>query len=1197
MNTALMDLEPLPEPQQEPENADFAMLGGLVPIEEPSHPADDSHDLELLPDDSRMWSMREKTYHDPAYVMTPEEFALFDQGRKANGDEMTRFLGAIPGAVSGLLDVSLGAAKEVGQRVVAALTQDPIGGVLQAASDASESVRKTGVGLAQLWSWASDKWSDLAARSRREEYVRGRLAAEGQLTGDGQRDKVTIAAAMKNLQGSDPAFAEFDREDAARSYDQYTRRKALDRAMMGVTRYRLGTSEIEESVDNPYVVVDPRSGEVVPPDENISTVVSMVTDPTNLVPMGVGAVTKLRILRRLASATGKPLEMVGKAAAGLEDLGQRAIGATSTKLTEKTGLSLGQQTAIGASAMAGGAWASQNGYPTIGAGIAFVGGILPTLRLGGVVLRNTASLAGAGHTITMEIGTGPMGAARAAAAKELAATGTIPARYAKYMASSEASGIDSTLKRIALSTENPEGLRRAARFADRMGATKLALAADDIVSGAAAGSVASLPMAGIFAPDAETAGQMVGSSAVVGAAGGLFGGVIGRSKQQIDTDIARMLTDVHAAGGDVNALLVMPPAELAKFAGLQGLLQGKVDFIPLRRRDYRANADISPHTGETAEGIFMEKGGTNRARIFVDMGEPAPFDGKVKITPTPDGRLVEILANDGRSDSTLVPHTDKLLVRDGQQVQANTPLVQGWNRRDLTAHEIGHAIFRSDMLDGSHRADIRNIIQQLYGEEGVQARAQEYATRLVDADIRAGVVEDAPLTYTPAEWADIEAGHKTPSDVLKSRIISPAQREELIKSRLAQLDEIGIERGDLSLDWARDEIAAETWSDVSANLDFSRLRRGKSQPWTPQIAESMLIATSRVLEMFGVSFDRTTGKMLDNPSALFRKNPLLRDPALRRRMIEYAKNYDQMLTDVEDIGRANSPGVPLARSASPEDLVKSQHVKLRDQGRGVLENDFMFIGSDGRPLLKTQAEITAKDRARAAQVSLLVGKKVLPQNAAGFGRRRTSDGRLVVGGAVLPGTFDFFNHWPQHIKHFARSLEAGRSDGISWYVDYNAIGSGSSGTYKVKNLGNVRSIQREVIPFGWTVSAANHLLAQVMDVSAFRAAAMRAINRGELGIFSNDMQQLQADLLIYMRNHQHGFPGEAQIGIAKRDVINGLLSSGTATARKANPNYFELNPRGAIRSIRLDRINDIRQSGRKGMWFDYDKVNNNRMPR
>jgi hypothetical protein len=363
------------------------------------------------------------------------------------------------------------------------------------------------------------------------------------------------------------------------------------------------------------------------------------------------------------------------------------------------------------------------------------------------------------------------------------------------------------------------------------------------------------------------------------------------------------------------------------------------------------------------------------------------------------------------------------------------------------------------------------------------------------------------------------------------------------------------------------------------------------------MAESMLAATSRVLELFGARFDEGTGRLMDRPGVLFERNPLFRDDVLNKRLTEYVRNYDQFLAGLEDAGSATPRGVELARSTKPEDLARSQHVKLRDQGRGILENDFMAVGPDGRPALKSQADIDAAEKARAEQVATLVGKKVMPANSPEFGRRRTDSGRVVVGGPVLPSKFDFFVHFPQHVRDFARSLEAGREEGASWNVDYNAIGTGGGGRYRVTNLGNVRAIQREVVPFGWTVSKANHLLVNVVDLNAFRAAAMKAINKGKLDVFNNDMKQLTADLQTYFDNHRNGRPGEAGIGLAKRDMLNGLLSTGTATMKKANPLYHDLNPRGVIRAFRLDRINDVQPSGRKGFHFDYDKSNNNRMPR
>jgi hypothetical protein len=107
---------------------------------------------------------------------------------------------------------------------------------------------------------------------------------------------------------------------------------------------------------------------------------------------------------------------------------------------------------------------------------------------------------------------------------------------------------------------------------------------------------------------------------------------------------------------------------------------------------------------------------------------------------------------------------------------------------------------------------------------------------------------------------------------------------------------------------------------------------------------------------------------------------------------------------------------------------------------------------------------------------------------------------------------------------------------------------------------------------------------------------MKAINRGELGIFNNDMKQVEADLKTYLANHRNGLPGEATIGQQKRDTLNGLIGTGTAVQRAANPLYAELNPRGSIRTWRIDRLNDAQPSGRTGYFFDYDKINNNRMP-
>lgn len=1172
-------------------------LNSLTPLKDGEEPIDFTS-LTPLPDDYRMWEAREKSFNDPEYVMTPEEFAIYHRKRVEEDNEVGRFISSMPGAVAALAGVVGGAVKESVQQAPRNVV-DPVGGAVQAVATGAEGIRKAGVGLAQLWTWATNKVEDVQARQRRVDFVRKDLEASGKLAGLDRRDAQALVASELEArqQAGDPAFNEMDREDAQRAYEQYTRNKALDRAYMGIGAYRLGTSQITEDFENPYQVSDPRTGQRVAPQENLSTVASMVADPINMVPLGAGALSKLRVLRRFAHATEGTLGGIERAAAAVSDAGKRLAESGAAKLTEKTGLTMGQQTAIGTSALVAGGLASQSeSLAPLGTGIAVVGGILPALRAGGVVVRNVGRAAGGARTIIMESKAGPLGAARLEAARELAASGAVPEQFAKHMRGAAGEGLDSTLMRVADSPENPELLRRAARFADRIGGTGLARVADDAATGALVGGVVAAPFAAL-APTSEQAGATVGGGILFGAAGSLAAGKFGRPKAAIDADIARMMADVHASGGDVGVLNVMPYPELAKLAGMQGVLHDKVDFVPLRRRDYRANADVAARRAETTEGLFAEKGNTERARIFIDMGEPAMFDGTVRVTPVEGGKTVEVVSPDGRMDRTFVPAGDKLLVRNGQKVKANDPLVEGWNRQRLTAHEIAHAVLRSDMLDGDHRADLRNMVNQMYGEAGVAARGREYAAKLVDEDIKAGVIEDAPVAMSREEAAALDSGSMTMADVLKARRVAPERREQLIADRMEELNQAEIERGGQPMDWARDEIVAETFADESASLDFSRLRQGRGQPLAPRVAESMLAATSRVLEMFGARFDETTGRLLDRPGQLFEQNPLMRDRVMSQRLTEYVRNYNQFLVGLEDAGSATPRGVELARTTKPEELARSQHVKLRDQGRGVLENDFMEMSPDGRPVLKQQADINLTEKMRQAQVAALGGKKVMPANSREFGPRRTDGGRIVVGGPVLPEKFDFMTHFPQHVRDFARAMESGRGEGMSWNVDYNAIGTGATGRYKVTNLGNVRAIQREVVPFGWTVSKANHLLANVVDLNAFRAAAMKAINKGELDLFNNDMRQLNADLKVYFENHRNGLPGEATIGQAKRDMLNGLLSTGTATMKKANPLYHDLNPRGVIRAFRIDRINDVQPSGRTGFHFDYDKSNNNRMPR
>jgi hypothetical protein len=676
-----------------------------------------------------------------------------------------------------------------------------------------------------------------------------------------------------------------------------------------------------------------------------------------------------------------------------------------------------------------------------------------------------------------------------------------------------------------------------------MGATQVARVADDAVSGAVTAGIVGTPFAALQ-PDAERAGEVMGGILTLGAAGGVAGGLARRAGTAADADIARMFADVQAVGGNVEAFARLPHATLDRLAAMQGVLAGKVDFVPLTGDEYRMNADIAQNGGEATAGVFLDRDANNRARVFINL------DGKTA--------------------------TDA-----------------------IAPHEIGHAILTSNVLDGQPRNDLRNLVNQQYGPDGVETRGREYIARMVDADLRQGVTGEAPTVLTEAEMKAVDGG-KTMEDIVSDRAKDPAERDRLINERMEEFRQRSIDKGEDAMDWARDEIIAETFASEAPAIDFRAIRR---DAMFPRLAESMLSAGGRVLEVFGANLS-TTGKLMDNPSVLFRDNPLFQDRIMQKRVREYVRSYDQYLAGLEEAGAKELRGVELARSSKPEDLARSTHVKLRDEGRGVLENDFLFQKPDGTYSLKPQKIVTATENARSAQIKTLYdARKFVPVNSQEFGKRKVN-GREVIGGPVLPKQFDFFTNFPKHLRPdsttgdigLVRKMEASREEGGSWDIDYNAIGTGASGRYRVTNLGNVRAIQRETVPYGWIVSKANHLLAASLDLNAFRASAMKAINKGDLGLFNNDMRQVEADLKTYLANHRNGMPGEMTIGQQKRDMLNGLIGTGTAVQRAANPLYSDLNPRGSIRTWRVDRLNDAKPTGRTGYFFDYDKINNNRMP-
>lgn len=1081
--------------------------------------------------DTEFDEMREQKYADPAYIMTREEFDEFYEDR-IKDREFERFVdGAVEG-VKALVPLAGQVAEDI-TSVGRGLLTEPLTTNARITQTLGEATRLVGVNLAQLYDWGSHKLSAAKRSSERAELVdqsiRERLEQEGKFTGDREQDMQIFAAAKFEARkaGAYDITEEQAAEDRTLAYDHYVRQKAFDQEAAKVKEVSYGGNEvqIESMTEDKYRLANAE------PYEGLAMATSMVVDPINLIPVGAGYFAKLRLLRRM-SHLEKPTALAGKGAANLAEKANRLENAISSRVQQITGLTPDQQVA-GSALMAGAAlYVDQTvgGGGYLHKGVATVVGAPAALRMGGGVLRRTGQGLDSASIVMREAGTGGIGATRAAAASDLRTNAAIPERYRKFYDGGFNYSADSTLRRVAANPELPGPMRGFARLADKAGATQAFRLTDDAVSGMAAGAAIGAPFA--FLPDDPTRqGNIFGAITAFGALGGVASGTMGRSRAVVDADIARMFADVYAVGGNVERMAQLPHRTLDQMSAMQGMLSGKVDFVPLDGVEFHAQ------TKSNNAGLFLEKGTDGRGRVFINMDAVSEKGG-------------------------------------------------------ITAHEIGHAILTSNVLDGQPRADLRNLVSQQYGTDGIQARGREYAAKVVDGELRARTTGDEPSILTETEMKRMDEG-ATIQDIVAERAANdPEYRNKLIDDKMKELDDAYMSEGGQPLDWARDEIIAESFSADAPLMDFRSIRNREMAPY---LAESALAAMSRVFETFGARFS-DTGKLLDSPNRIFSENPLFRDPVVQRRIKEYVRTYDNFLEGMENNGAAGKPGVQIARTGRPEDLGRSPHVKLRDEGNGVLENDFMVQLPDGTFRLKSQQTVNAAEAARAAQIKTLYNaQKRVPPNSTEFGVR-VVDGRETVGGPVLPKQFDLFTNFPKHVREAARGFETGRERGESWFIDYNAIGTGASGRYRVTNLGNVRAIQREVVPFGWQVSKANHLLAVSLDLNAFRAAAMKAINRGELGVFNNEMAQVETAFKTYLDNHRNGRPGEAGIGMEARDVLNGLIGTGTAVQRKANPLYTALNPKGSIRTFRMDRLNEARTSGREGFTFDYDKTKFNRMP-
>lgn len=498
------------------------------------------------------------------------------------------------------------------------------------------------------------------------------------------------------------------------------------------------------------------------------------------------------------------------------------------------------------------------------------------------------------------------------------------------------------------------------------------------------------------------------------------------------------------------------------------------------------------------------------------------------------------------------------------------------NRNPLP-HEIGHLITAGG-LENPQKVSARAWVEKTYGPDGIKARGEEYARTLIqaraDAAARADKKQPQPVNITP----------------------------EMLAAEMDSLGQDGLVRGDLNtMDWARDEIFAETFATNSAAMDWASIRRGNPAGGNfLAFAEGILGAQARGLMAAGVRIDPQTGRPLDTQASLFQQNPVLAaDPQVMKQLETYSKNFNAYLLNPD---QTKPRGARIAPSGRAQDLVNTGLVKSHANDKGGAENLWSITDANGVTRPKSQPELNAEQKLRTEQSGNLFQTKKLSSPAdPTVSRKKRTNGSVEIFGRRLPQNFFFSNSFGRHIRDFARVFEEAMDNGETLNTSYFAVLTKRSDTGAVrdKDLGNAVRIDREVMPFEWFVSGQNNILASVLDITKFRNRVNRAIRDGDeplARLFDNKWENIDPAFKKLLDNHRNNLPGETALGAETRDVLNALIGIGTNENKARNPYNGRYGKDSAIERFRLDRINDSVKSGRTNYQFDYQKAAGNALP-
>jgi hypothetical protein len=1133
-------------------NAAYAATAPASPLSGPSSPS--PYDpTGLGPVQPKTYSstdldkMEADALNDPSVDLTRDQWDASQAARqRVGGSFMGSALASIPGTIGGLIQTTYGGIKD--------LMNYP-----QSTGDISQDAINTlehETGVANSWLQGVRN----AGMNTKLLYNQAKQGIQGLV--DGSADAGLVNATPEQIKaGADAGYRNYLENNAFKREIAHPTVTSVPQIIsMGAPDDASGQpvqQALAASFNNPDTA----------PLKDLTDTAAMISAPENQIAGAAGAlISKVPIGNMVKYASGRVLQGLGNTAIvandALDSVAKAAIGRVNAVIPAvKIGDKVYDGADIAGGALAGGAglvgWSGashdeEGGNPLWSAMKPVLGYL--ALRKGAAVVRTIGQGAQVAGTILRE-SSDVMGPLRPDALGAIASNPAIPEAYRTAAGDAVATGgtgaIDSTMSRVANSPSYPKEIRNIARSLDNPILTQTSRAIGAGVEGGIAGSLSMLPLT--IGQDDEQAGAMVGSGFGFGAAGSIASRVLGNNVRQRNQDIARFLVDAQLSAGDTVKLANLPPQRLADLTAIQAMVrskQGEANILPADQYNKQVGDLMAEHAAPiSAEIVGLD--GTDYAANVAALG----------------GR--------GSSGWHLDDATGRLFVN-----------LDAKNPADL--HEFAHAITSSRVMDGTQRSDANNWMQLLYGQDKIETMAREYAQTQIESERQAlkerAAKDGQPLPQFPPV-------------------------EESVTQRVQDLSQRGLASGDADpLDWARGEIFAEHLNQAGINLND--IRKGLPPSVDPDAAaRNILAAQSRILSSAGAPIDPVTGKVTTSLSSIFKDNPLIASsPALSRQLAQYVVNYKNWLNGI-DIGAKRTEGTQIAPSGSPYDMARSNLVNLRPvPGRpGVFENDFLR-NDNGTVTFKSQDEINRTAQLRKDQIASAVGTALRPKNDPVLGPRMV-DGKRVVSGSQLPATMGALQHFGPWIQSIANTWRNDAGQGGVYRMKVNRTGTGESGSYRIINLANIRSITRNFWePFEYSVSKEGHLLAHTIDDSAVQRNVLKGINDGLFPFHNNDATAIRESIMQYVKNHKEGLPGENGIGEGKRKEVNAVLTSFSKVHRNANPLAFNFGPQGVVRRIRMDRIEDMNRvtdqdkgsptygQPLQGFHFDYFKVNNNMMP-